>query len=206
LIYEKSRVEEAELKGQDLAEAYVDLGESYLLNEQYELALESLSLGYEIAQNYVDREKSMFPRALIGLAITYANLGRLEEAYFVIENMENQLKKLYCRDCRIEEEESYLLIDSEAPPLIGPDRISIGECVNRVVGTARRSRELISFVKKPEVQFILNNIIGDLEDRANRCCHAGGVWKACLGPLVNKWYKWNEKWKLFKIPPDPAWD
>ena len=31
-------------------------------------------------------------------------------------------------------------------------------------------------------------------------------WKACLGPIVDKWQLWNSKWINFGIPPDPAWD
>ena len=28
------------------------------------------------------------------------------------------------------------------------------------------------------------------------------LWKACLKPLIDKWYKW----KTFGIPADPSWD
>lgn len=204
IVYEKNRLQESTLEGEALAEAYMDLGESYLLSEQYELALEHLSAGYEIAQNCIERKEHLPSRALFGLAITYANLDRLEESYFAIETMEMQLRRSYCQGC--EEVGHIILMGLEEPPILGADTVSIKECMDRVRGTINRANELISFVKRAEVQFILRNIIADLGDRSIRCCQSGGVWKACLRPLVNKWYKWNEKWRLFGIPPDPAWD
>ena len=89
--------------------------------------------------------------------------------------------------------------------ILGPERISIEECIERAQGTANYAKIIIGF-SKSRAQFILNTLIDDLKDRAIRCCMAGGLWKACLQPLVNKWHQWNEKWEVFGIPPDPAWD
>lgn len=80
------------------------------------------------------------------------------------------------------------------------------ECLERVGNTVSMSKKLIAFVKRKEVVFLLTTLIDGLEERASRCCRAGGLWKACLQPLVNKWHLWNQKWKVFGIPPDPAWD
>jgi hypothetical protein len=48
LFYEKTRLEECGLKNEELGEAYIDLGESYLFAEKYELALEHLAIGYTL--------------------------------------------------------------------------------------------------------------------------------------------------------------
>ncbi|MEK7339314.1 MAG: hypothetical protein WBD50_02280 [Candidatus Rhabdochlamydia sp.] len=78
-------------------------------------------------------------------------------------------------------------------PILGPDRISIEECIERAQTTASCAKVIIGF-SKSRAQFILNSLVNDLEDRAIRCCMAGGLWKACLPPLVNKWHRWNEKY------------
>lgn len=112
-----------------------------------------------------------------------------------------------CLECQeIEEKEYYLELASLTPPILGPDKIAVEECLNRVYGTAKRANDLILFVKRPEVRFMLRSIIEGLEGSAALCCRDGGLWKTCVGPLMDKWYLWNEKWKLFGIPPDPSWD
>jgi hypothetical protein len=61
---------------------------------------------------------------------------------------------------------------------------------------------LIQLVQKKEIRIIAKLLIDSMVNSANNCCRSGGLWKACLQPLVNKW----KDWQMFGIPPDPAWD
>lgn len=197
-----------------LADMYISRGESYLLGDQNDLALQDLQTGYEIAKaSNSEDARPIFFRCLFGLAIANGNIGNLEEVYAIGESMKGILDSYKCA-CKGDNQivnEKYLLrkqvFDATTRvDILGPDRISIGECINNAQGTASRARALISFVKRVEVQFTLNILIDDLLERSINCCRAGGIWKACLQPIVDKWNQWNEKWRVFGIPPDPAWD
>ena len=71
IMYEEFQVQAGGLEGRALADAYIDLGESYLLYGNYEKALHNLNIGAELAQDYQLKEEGLFFRALLGLAITY---------------------------------------------------------------------------------------------------------------------------------------
>lgn len=65
---------------------------------------------------------------------------------------------------------------------------------------------ILAQVKSPATQLVLRRVIDDLANQARQCCWRGGVWKGCIQKLANKFHIWNQKWKAFGIPPDPAWD
>lgn len=198
----------------ELSSAYLDRGDSYILIEQFEKALIDFQTGYDIARNCEGDEKSILSfRALFGMALVYANMEMIYELEVVYENLKSILKSLTCSNCQMHHNsraslqvQDFFSYKKMAKEIIGPDQIAISDCLEYAEGTARRARELICFVKRPEVQIILNIIIDDLIERARGCCRAGGVWKACLKPIVDKWALWDEKWRIFRTPPDPAWD
>lgn len=66
--------------------------------------------------------------------------------------------------------------------------------------------QLINALPKNAAKIALGSIIAILEQKALDCCVAGGLWKACVGPLAEKFNNWNQKWKVLRIPPDPAFD
>lgn len=207
---------------QALSNAYIDRGESYLISDQCELALSDLKKGYEIAELcHNENEKTILKlRALFSLAIAYGIIGNIDEINSIGNTMKILLENSQCADCNetIELKENYLsssqsrftidlLSNSQDDdfPILGPENISIDECIERARGTSRLARALI-LKAKVQVQFALNEIITELESKAIRCCKAGGIWKACLKPILVKWYHWNQKWNIFAMPPDPAWD
>ncbi len=198
----------------DLSDAYINRGESHLLAGNYELAVEDLQNGYELAGFCDLHVKSvLLLRSLLGLLFSYGIMNEMDGFHLV----EQEIKILFdAFDCRKTEKRQNLnrsgfhtgysaMASNAEKPILGPDKISIADCVDRAQGTARASRILILRAKL-EVQTFLNILIDDLESRAVRCCVAGGLWKACLQPILSKWQQWNEKWKVFGIPPDPAWD
>lgn len=138
------------------------------------------------------------------------NMDRLDQFHAVVDAIKEFLDVYKCAGCLEKHTDlcSYDEMISEKlsdRPILGPDRISIEKCIERAQETANYAKIIIGF-SKSRAQFILNTLIDDLTGRAIQCCMAGGLWKTCIQPLVNKWYQWNEKWKIFGIPPDPAWD
>ncbi|MDR2539011.1 MAG: hypothetical protein LBC45_00005, partial [Chlamydiales bacterium] len=55
------------------ADCYINRAESYLLCQNYDLALKDLEVGYQLSQNIEDHLTVHF-RSLFGLAIVYANI------------------------------------------------------------------------------------------------------------------------------------
>lgn len=72
----------------------------------------------------------------------------------------------------------------------------------RALATADNIKLLIYAIKRAEVQFLAEKTINALTLAAINCCEAGGMWKGCLQPLVNKLHYW----KVLGIPADPMWD
>ena len=194
-----------------LSEIYLSRGESYLLCGQNSLAYDDFKQGYAFADLcHQEIKQPLHFRALFGLAIVYGSEDMIEEFYLAAESLKSILSSYTCPCIQEHPPHSALkAIPSHIyanKPILGPDHVSIGDCIKFATSTADKCYELISFIPKPAVQVTLRILIKDLEQRAIHCCRAGGIWKACLQPIVNKWQLWNEKWKLFKIPPDPAWD
>lgn len=202
-----------------LGHAYASRGESYLIAEKYEEALADLLAGYKLVKFCGPEEGAAIAvRTLLDLAIVYGNLGQLDEVLLLADRLQGvseicphswyyQLDDLPILQSSFDSRSrpEIQLVANTDRPIVGPKSISVHDCIEYTQGTARAARALI--VKaRPEVQFLLQVLIDDLENRAINCCHSGGVWKGCLQPLVNKWRQWNQKWQVFKIPPDPAWD
>ncbi|MEN9344254.1 MAG: hypothetical protein RLZZ453_1041 [Chlamydiota bacterium] len=194
-----------------LSERYLDRAETYLICSEYSLAFDDFYNAYKIAVDYVYTTENISEkfRSLFGIALCYAAYDDMDAFHKTTEELAKLLKSAKCcaqSDC-VREPTLYLASDSNKNvPIHGPDRISISDCLEFVDGTVNKCRYLIECVPKAEAQVILNIMIDGLAQEAKTCCRKGGIWKACLQPLVNKWYLWNQKWKLFSIPPDPAWD
>jgi hypothetical protein len=219
-----------------MAERYLSRAESYLISGEYDLAFSDFQTSYELANLYDKGGCPwLLFQSLLGQAIVYGCCEMLMELQCTVAALQGVLDSCFCEDCPRHDASSpsfMALSDSinrcktpsstfsshrikfpiasiqsiVAPPIYGPDHISIRECIEFAQGTTQKCRYLISLVPKPDIRVLLNIIVDDLENRAMNCCRAGGLWKACIQPLVNKWYSWNQKWQAFAIPPDPAWD
>lgn len=208
-----------------LSDAHLSRGESYLISEEYAKALEDLQKGYAIATLLPNESK--YPallRSLFAQTFAFANIDMMENMQACADEMNRILDSYHCSDCsenslakthksmRHDEvlslqkkTDTNLITLLASDQIIGEDEISIGECVQRAQNTATLARALI-VKSRVAVQFALQMIIDPLERSAISCCRAGGIWKACLQPLVSKWVQWNRKWDAFRIPPDPSWD
>lgn len=159
-------------------------------------------------------------RSLFGQALAYAYLDKVEEVECIAKTLLNIIQSMQCSDCsndfynkittssRPRTSGAYpvlLCANNDNVPIHGPDRISIQDCIDMIENTRGYAKLLIS--KAPaKVRAVLTFTIDQLADAGRKCCRAGGVWKACFQPLANKYHQWNQKWQIFGIPPDPAWD
>lgn len=184
IAYELSRLQETTQDPQLLAEAHIDLGESYLLNGQHELALQHLLEGYAISNHSIEKNDILLTRALFDQAITYAHLDLIDDFYLTVSAIQTDSNNNFSENWTL---------DLNQLPSPEEDMNFQQECLDQVKGAAHLVIQLVSSVKRPVIKFILYKIISDLEDRSKECCLSGGVWNACIQPLINKWYQSNEK-------------
>ncbi|PWU13896.1 MAG: hypothetical protein C5B45_05340 [Chlamydiae bacterium] len=193
--------ETAQIADLGSADCYINRAESYLLCQNYDLALNDLEAGYQLSQNIEDHLTLHF-RSLFGLAIVYANIDQLEKFNAVVSSIEALLDAHKCTECSEKHHSvelcSYVkLLVSDDPE---PERISVEACIEKANNTARYARILID-KSHPAARVILNALVNRLTNKAIKCCIAGGLWRGCIQPLATKWHKWNEKWKIFDRLP-----
>ncbi|WP_220017694.1 hypothetical protein [Candidatus Rhabdochlamydia oedothoracis] len=195
--------ETAQIADLGSADCYINRAESYLLCQNYDLALNDLEVGYQLSQNAEDNINLHF-RSLFGLAIVYANIDQLENFNAVVNSIEEFLDAHKCTGCSEKHYSVKLcsyalkrLLVSDTPE---PERISVEACIERANNTAKYARILID-KSHPAARFVLNALVNRLTNKAIKCCVAGGLWKGCIQPIFTKWQEWNEKWKIFdKFP------
>jgi len=181
-----------------LSHSYLSRGESYLLYEKYDLALEDLQQGYEIALACPEEEKqTLCLRSLFAQAIAYGNLGLTAELEACTTEIQEYLT--YFKQQRLAQ--LFSGIDSEKEE----DCAYVEECINRAKNAATLAKALI-IKANPGIQFSLSLLIDAIEKEAIACCKSGGIWDACFKPILNKFYRFNSRWSFLRIPPDPAWD
>lgn len=193
--------ETAQIADLGSADCYINRAESYLLCQNYDLALNDLEVGYQLLQNIEDNLTLHF-RSLFGLAIVYANIDQLEKFNAVVSSIEEFLDAHKCTGCSEKHPSvelcSYVkLLVSDSPDA---ERISVEACIERANNTAKYARILIN-KSHPAARFVLNALVNRLTNKAIKCCIAGGLWRGCIQPLATKWHEWNEKWKIFDRLP-----
>lgn len=193
--------ETAQIADLGSADSYINRAESYLLCQNYDLALSDLEVGYQLSQDIEDHPTLYF-RSLFGLAIVYANIDQLEKFTAVVNSIEAFLDAHKCTGCSEKQHSvelcSYVkLLVSDDPE---PERISVEACIEKANNTARYARILID-KSHPAARFVLNALVNRLTNKAIKCCIAGGLWRGCIQPLATKWHEWNEKWKIFDRLP-----
>ncbi|MBI2742756.1 MAG: tetratricopeptide repeat protein [Chlamydiales bacterium] len=201
---------------EQLSDAYSSRGESFLLCNRFLNALEDFQHAYDLAisvRNTATSHSLIF-RALFGQAIAYGNLNKPDMADLASKALINIISKIQCSEC-LQSELSrdfdfqdplpILYCSNNNVPIYGPDEISIHDCIDFINNTVGFCKILIQ--KAPSnSRETLKFIIDQLAEETRRCCRAGGLWKGCFQKLGNKYHLWNEKWKMFGIPPDPSWD
>ncbi|NDE82945.1 MAG: hypothetical protein EB051_04975 [Chlamydiia bacterium] len=154
-----------------LSQIYLSRGESYLLCGKKSLAYDDFKHGYAFADLSPEEVKqSLHFRALFGLAIIYGSEDMIEEFYLAAESLKSILSSYTCHCIQEHPPHSALkAIPSHVyanKPILGPDHVSIGDCIEFATSTADKCYELISFITKPAAQVTLRILIKDLEKRA----------------------------------------
>lgn len=198
--YETLLIETALLNDyENLSEAYISRGETYLFALRFQDSLDDLRVGYELSEFCKDELKLNFQiRILFSMMFAFCgleNYDRMDEAVIEINSL---LTNYGCENCH---DVNYLNCNGSESPILGPDTVSIYDCLSMVDGTEDKAKLLASFLKADKL-IIAQIAINGLADQARKCCRAGGLWKACLRPLVNKWCELN----VVGIPADPSWD
>lgn len=210
-----------------LSSAYMDRAETLIIAEDAETAIDDLKNGLYYASFCPKKSEKdlLICRGLFDLCIAYGALDRIEELKSTGEEFLFVLSNLQCNDCHHGKDcsqESYGSVlfaknasrnnqrghimhcrSSKDWPILGPDRIPIRDCIERVGTTAHALKVLVAaLIKRQELQPIFNSLIDSLATEAEKCCYAGGLWKGCLKPLTNRLHNW----KALGIPADPYWD
>lgn len=195
--------ETAQIAALGSADCYINRAESYLLCQNYDLALHDLEIGYQLLQNIEDHLTLHF-RSLFGLAIVYANIDQLEKFHAVESSIEAFLDAHKCTRCSEKHHSielcSYVLAKLLVSDISEPEQISVEACIEKANNTAKYARILIN-KSHPAARLVLNALVNRLTNKAIKCCVAGGLWKGCIQPLATKWQEWNEKWKIFDRLP-----
>ena len=206
---------------EDRLNAILSRAESYLLCGDNQKAIsdyERASCLMDNLERPSDEEIYFSFRNNFGLMIAYLNENRENHAWKCYNILRTTLDELPC-DAQASKYDYFAHrfvhpLDNQNDPTVllvgrpieGPDQIPVQDCLNLANNTERFCRILISYVKHSGAQVTLNLLIDGLVDSARGCCLSGGLWKACRGPLLQKWSKWDQRWQMFRLPPDPAND
>lgn len=209
--FESSLIREIPSKDiENLSNAYLSRAESYLLCNQAELALKDLYAAYQLSlAPFLDEKlvNLILFRTFFGMTIAYCNLDMEEQGIEIADELSGLIESLQCKDCQ----ETHLAcnftgIITFCSEILGPNYNVPGWCEEIVRGTADTMRFLASLAKSNQAKLTLFGSISALETKCLKCCATGEFWKVCVAPIVEKWKKWNDKYQLFQIPPDPMWD
>lgn len=167
----------------------LDLGENKLFNGEFYEAYHYLSLAIDQCTSTPQQELRLC-RALFSRALSNGALNSDEEAIADIHRLTNIFKSFRCEQVKNSNENIYKVKDK---PLLGPDEIALEDCVKIVDNTEDYIKDILAFAPiNTKCKVALVAAIHYAANEARNCCYAGGVWKACLQPLLTKWIDLKE--------------
>lgn len=215
LEYETRRIQSLENSSETKQlQAYLSRAETLILVDQPENALYDLNIAYELAtkiENDLDKNGVLF-RCFFDMIIANVNAGFFDMAKECQIEFEELIHSLQCGGCNDRVGLSMIVEGSDQARIFltheiyGPDHNVPGLCEEVVKGTADAMRVLATLAKTIKARAALMGSISALETKCMGCCATGEFWKTCVGPIADKWKEWNDKYELFRIPPDPYWD
>lgn len=202
-----------------LAQMYVSRGESYLINKDFGRALMDFQKAYSHLEYALDEETllTIAFRATLGEIVSYDNLGMHENTVQAIRHLQNIVNHFDCdHDINISPCQGRVQLSANkrcADSLVlRTAAVDLNQpqpkwwCEKTVRNTTAILRGIAANIPSSVIRFSALELIKAMEEKALNCCYAGGLWSACVKPLAAKFEQWNYKWKVFGIPPDPAWD
>lgn len=187
----------------------LERGETNLIRGDFLEAQEYFSKAIELCTLQGNQEIRLC-RAFFNRSISNAALDLEENAITDIRSLETILNGFQCLAANNESDSSgdYIV---HGKPILGPDEISMEDCLDRVEGTEKAALAILSYVPCGfKVKTVMTSAIIATAQKARRCCRAGGIWKACITPLLTKWYDlkaWERECKNYgKFVEPPCWD
>ena len=161
-------------------------GEKELLDGRFEEALNFFIQAKDLCKDQENQEMRFF-RCTFNCYITHMALdlsNDFEEDYYTLDRLisDNQ-----CSNGTLAPPTEYI---ANGKPILGPNKISEEECLELVKNTTEYIELILSFAPiKNGWKFSAIASTKLLSYKAQQCCRSGGVWKACLQPLYEKWLK-----------------
>lgn len=187
-------------------EALLSRAETYLITGEHQKALSDYEAGYVLINSIPgkEEEKVLFTfRNRFGSMIAYFSESQENEGMVCYEICSNILHNVECSN-KVDTQAAFNSIP--IVDILGPDTMSSQECITAVNNTVIALNSLIELCPRVDIRFFFQRIVDGLASEARNCCLRGGIWKACLSPLCEKMNRWNQKWKILGVPPDPAND
>lgn len=192
-----------------LAKAYNARGISNFFNAEYDKALQDFNKVIEVLEE-IEAGESLLAGAWMGKMLTHAYLGDEQNVILDLQMLDYIFSchqpccSLNSNHCFPVNTHDKMLESKSAWPENKP--MSTWECEQTVKNTAFAMECLATKIPQNSIKLLAIKGIDEMKEAALNCCYRGGLWSACLKPMAEKFHQWNQKWKLFGIPPDPAWD
>lgn len=208
IIEKETEAIAAARNSKDLSERYSERGISLLFSGEYENSLSDFNAAIEEQIKSGNLDEAIIGCALWGRLLANAYLDRLDEVVLDIESITSLMQIDTPCDCNPNCDTNLHYSDYILRTEVWPENrpMSRWDCEKTVENTAQAMRCLATLAPKSEVRFLLMELIDKLAKKAKECCAAGGLWSACLKPMAEKLHLWNQKYRFFGIPPNPAWD
>jgi len=169
-------------------DALLDQGESHLLKQEYVEAKKVLTEAIDLCKENPDQDIRLC-RGLFDRSIANASMGLENDSLCDIKTLQGTLENFQCKLGAADDNE-YM---AGGKPILGPDIIDIDDCIERAGNTIGFIKDIIGFApvsNEWKVSFIAALYVA--ESKARDCCIRGGVWKACLQPLLHRWLELKE--------------
>ena len=191
---------------EELSQLYVSRAESYLLNSQYEKAIEDFQNAYSQLQysSSHDFNRIITFRVAFGEAVCYDNLGMKEHTDRAIHQLQAIVMNMECTPCRgqkvslrmnresSEVQSKQLQGQDDYSDIYGPNQApSLGWCEEVVTGVGRAMDAIACLAPNHGVKVVLIGVVEAMITRGVKCCQTGGFWKACAAPISRKWKEWK---------------
>lgn len=169
-------------------DSLLEQGEQYFIAKDFSKAEENLSEAISLCRNFGEQDIRLF-RGLLDRSLVNACLGFEDLSIRDLRDLETSIDIFHCGYGSGSSKEEYY---AGGKPILGEDQITIAECIERAETTISYFKDLLTIAPvsfKWQTTFLSSLHL--LELKAKECCRSGGVWKACLEPLLNKWVEFK---------------
>jgi len=178
-----------------LLEAQVERGINSFFIGELNNAIEDFSTVLDLVNQHSEEEWHLLGTALWGRMLCYAFADCVEQTYADVELITqlffSRASQTPCgknkapKGNRSFQHIEYRLAQNRYED--GHRRLTPRECNERVSGTANVARTIALKIKNPNLNGIVNFVIGQVENFGYQCCQDAPDWTKCMDPIVNVW-------------------